>query len=83
MSVGRDYLLKKPAGPSSPKLFLDTTVVPMAVNLLGGMEVALDRAAVRTGVRPSVILAGATGALSLVLYYLLRDRSRRGRRAYR
>lgn len=74
MIIGRDYLLKKPSGPSAPKLFLDTRVVPLAVNLAGGLEVALDRASARTGVRPAVILAGVTGVLSFVLFRLLRNR---------
>ena len=72
MVVGRDYMLKKPAGPSAPKLFLDTQVVPRAVNLAGGLEVALDRASARTGIRPMLILAGAAGAASLMLFQLLR-----------
>jgi hypothetical protein len=74
VTVGRDYMLKKPGGPSAPKLFLDTQVVPLAVNLAGRLEVALDRASARTGVRPSVILAGVTGALSLALLRLMRRR---------
>ncbi len=72
MVVGRDYMLKRPAGPSAPKLFLDTRVVPLAVDMAGGLEVALDRAAVRTGVRPAAILGGLTSMLSLTLVYLLR-----------
>lgn len=72
--IGRDYMLKKPAGPSAPKLFLDTRVVPLAVNAAGRLEEALDRASVRTGVRPSVILAGVAGAVSFVLFRLLRRR---------
>jgi len=74
--IGRDYMLEKPAGPSAPKLFLDTQVVPLAVNIAGGLEVALDRASMRTGIRPAIILAGVTGAVSLALYSLLRGRSR-------
>jgi hypothetical protein len=35
--IGRDYLLKKPVRPSAPKLFLDTRVVPLAVNIAGGI----------------------------------------------
>jgi hypothetical protein len=72
--IGRDYLLKKPGGPSAPKRFLDTQVVPMVANVAGRLEVALDQASVRTGVRPSVILAGVTGLASLVLLSLLRGR---------
>ncbi|MCR0984267.1 hypothetical protein [Roseomonas populi] len=82
MIIGRDYLLKKPAGPSAPKLFLDTKVVPFAVNVAGGLEVALDRASVRTGIRPSVILAGVTGVLSFALLRLLRNRNRMDDRSY-
>lgn len=65
--VGREYLLKKPSGPSSPKLFFDTQVVPAAVNVAGSFEVALDGAARRIGVRPSVMLAGGAALLSLAI----------------
>ena len=80
MIVSRDYLLKKPSGPSVPKLFFDTRVVPLAANIAGELEVALDRAAVRMGVRPALILAGATGLIGLGVLGLLRAR-RRGRPA--
>lgn len=79
MIVGRDYLLHKPPGPSAPKLFLDTAIIPLAVNAAGGLETALERASVRLGVRPAVILAGVTGALSFGLFALLRRRSTTGR----
>ena len=75
MIIGRDYLLRKPPGPSAPKLFLDTQVVPLAVNVAGALEVALDRASARTGVRPAVILAGAVGLLSFALFRLLHNRN--------
>jgi hypothetical protein len=68
MVVGRDYLLKKTSGPSAPKHFLDTWIVPRAVNTAGIMEVALDRAAVRTGVRSSFLLMSCVGVTSAVLY---------------
>jgi hypothetical protein len=71
MPVDRDYMLKKPAGPSPPKLFLDTQVVPAAVNALGRMEVALNRTAAQTGVRPAVILAAATGVLAFGLFRIV------------
>jgi len=67
-------LLTKPSGPSAPKLFFDTQVVPLAANIAGGLEVALDRAATRTGVRPAVILAGATGLIGFGLFQLIRHR---------
>ncbi len=76
-------LLKKPSGPSAPKLFLDTQVVPLAANLAGAVEVALDRAAARTGVRPAVILAGATGLIGLGLFRLLTHRTSAYRRSER
>ncbi|SDA16391.1 hypothetical protein SAMN02799622_01548 [Methylobacterium sp. UNC378MF] len=75
MAVGRDYMLKKPSGTSSPKLFLDTQVVPLAANIAGSLEVALDRVAARTGVRPALILAGATGLIGLGLIRLFTHRS--------
>ena len=74
MVVGRDYMLKKSTGPSAPKLFLDTKVVPAAVNVLGGVEVALERTSARTGVNPGIILAGVTGVGLFGLYRLLFQR---------
>jgi hypothetical protein len=71
MVVGRDYMLKKPSGPSAPKLFLDTKLVPAAVNMLGAAEVALDRLSVRTGLSPRTIVAGAAGLGSFGFYRLL------------
>ena len=59
MIIGRDYLLKKPAGPSAPKLFLDTQVVPLAANIAGTLEVALDRASVRAKAPFDLVLCDA------------------------
>ena len=75
MLVDRDYLLKKPSGPSAPKLFLDTQIVPAAVNSLGGVEVALSRVSARTGIRPAFVLAGSAGLLSYGLFRLLTHRA--------
>jgi hypothetical protein len=74
MTVGRDYLLNKPSPPSAPKLFLDHQIVPRVVNAAGAVEVALDRASVRTGIRPAAIVAGGVGLLSLTAFYFLRGR---------
>lgn len=79
MTVGRDYMLHKGSGPSAPKFFLDTQVVPRLVDAAGGAEVALDRAARATGVRPSLLLAGAAGALSVAAAGALRAVSGRRR----
>ena len=62
MTIGRDYLLRKPAKPSRPQLVLDAQIVPLAVNVAGSLEVALDRASVRTGVRPSLSATTATAS---------------------
>ncbi|MDR6787148.1 hypothetical protein J2Y58_000486 [Sphingomonas sp. BE138] len=67
MSVGRDYMVRKGAGPSAPKFFLDTEVLPRLVDATGAAEVALDRAARAAGVRPSLLLVGAAGALSIAV----------------
>jgi len=75
MLITRDYLLRKPAGPSAPKQWFDTRVIPLAVDAAGAFEVALDRAAVRSGLRPSVILAGLAAAASLALFGLMRRRA--------
>ena len=66
MVVSRDYMVRKPSGPSAPKRFLDTRIVPRLVNAAGSGEVLLDRAARRTGVRPSLILAGIGAGVALL-----------------
>jgi hypothetical protein len=71
MVVDRDYMLKQPSGPSAPKLFLDTKLVPAAVNMLGAMEVALERASARTGVGTARLLAGVAGLGALGIGVLL------------
>lgn len=71
MVVSRDYMLKQPSGPSAPKLFLDTKVIPATVNVLGAVEVALDRASTRTGVGTARLLAGAAGIGALGVGVLL------------
>ena len=77
MVIGRDYILRKPGRPSGPKLFLHTQVVPLAANIAGGLEVAVDGAARRFGVRPAAVLAGAAGLASLsVLYFARRRRAK-------
>ncbi|MBB4619780.1 hypothetical protein [Sphingomonas abaci] len=72
MTVGRDYMLKKTSGPSGPKYLLDTKVVPRLVNTAGTAEVWLDRAAVRLGQRPAVLVAGAAGLAAALLFGALR-----------
>ena len=74
MTVGRDYMLKKTTGPSAPKFLIDTQIVPRLVNAVGRGEVMLDRSAVRLGVRPSVLVAGAAGALALLILGTRRGR---------
>jgi hypothetical protein len=77
MVVSRDYMLKKESGPSAPKLFLDTKVIPAAVNMLGTMEVFLDRASARSGLRPRWLLAGAVGLGAIGLFGVLGREARR------
>lgn len=72
MVVDRDYMLKQPSGPSAPKLFLDTKLVPAAVNALGGVEVALDRTSARSGIPTAGLLTGIAGLASLSAYLLFR-----------
>ncbi|AWV19165.1 hypothetical protein A3862_29475 [Methylobacterium sp. XJLW] len=73
MTVTRDYMLKKSEGPSEAKLFFDTRAVPLAANLAGSLEVALERASVRSGIRPSLILAACLGAGVLGVLGLVRN----------
>ena len=76
MTVGRDYMLKKTTGPSAPKFFIDTELVPRLVNAVGRGEVMLDRTAVRLGVRPSVLDAGAAGILAMLVFGAGRGRQK-------
>ena len=64
--IGRDYMLKKGGGPSSPKLFLDQTIIPMAIDAAGGVEGMLERLAVRVRLMPVAALAAALGTGTLV-----------------
>ena len=79
--VGKDYMLRKPSGPSAPKLFFDTEVIPMATNAVGRLEILLDRAADRSGIRPSILLAGMAGLTSLILFRLWPSRRSASRRS--
>ena len=73
MTIDRDYMLRKPPGPSATQLFVDTRIVPLVVNMAWDLEVTLNRASVRTGLRPAIIVCGATGILFLTLLRLFRD----------
>jgi hypothetical protein len=64
MVVGRDYLLKKTRGPYAATHFFNTRVVPGAVNTAGAVEVALDRAARATRLRPALLLALGSAVLA-------------------
>ena len=80
MVIGRDYMLRKPDGPSAAKHFLHTRIVPRAVNFAGGLEVALSQAATRTGIRPAVILAGVAAATVMAMVRLRQSRAGTGQR---
>lgn len=78
MLVDRDYILEKPRGPSVPKKFFDQRVVPLAVDASGALEVALVRAADRSGVRPYIILSVSLAALTLSALAVLRRKPAHG-----
>ncbi|SFL52853.1 hypothetical protein [Methylobacterium pseudosasicola] len=80
MTVSRDYMLKKPDGPSAAKHFLHTQLVPRAVNIAGEAEVALSRASARTGIRPALILAGVAAAAVMTVFQLRQSRASTGNR---
>src|ERR1700712_2327362 len=60
--ISPDYMLEKPPGPSAAKVFLDTRVIPAAIDIAGTCEVALEQASKRTGLSVPVLLTGI-GAL--------------------
>ncbi len=64
--VDRDYMLKKGAGPSASKVFLDQTIVPIAINAAGAVEGVLERVAVRVRRMPVTALAAGLGTGTLV-----------------
>ncbi len=64
--VSRDYMLKKGAGPSGAKVFLDQKVVPAAINAAGAVEGVLELLAVRVRRMPVAALAAALGTGTLV-----------------
>lgn len=67
MVVGRDYLLKKTRGPYAATHFFNTRVLPGAVNAAGAAEVALERAAPATRLRPALLLALGSAVLAIAL----------------
>lgn len=64
--VGRDYLLKKGAGPSAPKVFLDQKVIPAMIDAAGTVEGVLELVAMRVRRMPVSALAAALGTGTLV-----------------
>lgn len=66
MTVGREYLMKKPPRPSAAKVFFDRRFIPRAVNITGSAEAALDRVATRTSIRPLLILSYSAAMMSLI-----------------
>ena len=73
--VGRDYMLKKGAGPSAPKVFLDQKMLPVAINAAGAVEGVLEKLAVRVRRKPVVALAAALGTGTLVTLLAVPRRS--------
>lgn len=66
MTVGREYLMKKPPRPSAAKVFFDRRFIPRAVNITGSAEAALERVATRTSIRPLLILSYSAAMMSLI-----------------
>ena len=77
MTIHRDYMLKKPSGPSMPKRFLDQRLVPLAVSAVGVLEVELYRVSDRTGIRPALLMTGLMAGVSFLLLSRWRGRGRR------
>ncbi len=73
--VSRAYLLDKPGGPSTPKLFLDQTIMPILINAAGAVEGLLERVAVRTRKRPIHTLGAALGLGTLTMLLAVPRRS--------
>ncbi len=69
MLIDRDYMLEKPSGPSTSKLFLDQTVVPALANTAGAVEGGVERVVVATRRNPLLavgIVVGIGLALAMV-----------------
>jgi hypothetical protein len=73
--VTKNYMLKKPQGPSAPKLFLDQQVVPALIDAAGAVEGVLETIAVRSRAAPFSALGAALGTGALLSMVLLSRRA--------
>lgn len=78
--VDKAYMLHKPPGPGPAKRYLDQVMLPVAIDLAGSGEVAIQRLSERSGIRPAVILGGLAGGAILLAALALGRQDRRGRR---
>jgi hypothetical protein len=65
--VDKSYMLEKPPAPGPGKRFLNTVVLPFAIDLAGSGEVALQRLSERSGIRSAVLVAGVAGGAVLLI----------------
>ncbi len=61
MLVERDYMLRKPPGPSRPKLFLDQVVVPGLANAAGTVEAGIEQVVIGTRRHPLLAVSLVAG----------------------
>lgn len=78
--VDKAYMLDKPPGPGPAKRYLDQVLLPVAIDLAGSGEVAIQRLSERSGIRPAVILGGLAGGAILLVALAVTRPDRRGRR---
>ncbi|WP_157063956.1 hypothetical protein [Methylobacterium tarhaniae] len=67
MLVERDYMLKKPPGPSRPKLVLDQVVVPWLANAAGTVEAGIEQVVIASRRNPLLAIGLAAAGIGLAL----------------
>ena len=57
--VDRGYMVEKPPGPGTLKVYFDQAVFPVLINAAGAVEAVVERVVVRTRERPATTLGMA------------------------
>ena len=81
--VDKSYMVDRPPRPGPAHRYLVQVVLPVAIDLAGSGEVAVQRLSERSGIRPAVLMGGIAGGAVLLVALALGGRSRRGRRVTR
>ncbi len=82
MAVGPGYMLDKPRPPAAWKVFLDLRVLPVLIDMAGGVEGAVELVSAQGRTRPARAIGVALG-IGYALGWLTMARRGRSREVYR